>query len=168
MGHPICATFLIYTQIPHTHRRPRRVFSRNRRFGDRQKFDPPRWPRSRTIFHLFSFFLSLHFAKRLCKTRLRAVDITRQWQLNIIYKVTGIPLSVRGENRVLVHCSARSICNKCGVGEWRDRRAALAVLLTYFWFSSLCIVLRSLLSNPSVTSASNTKDCTNLLSPEIW
>lgn len=34
---------------------------------------------------------------------------------------------------------------------------------TYLWFSSLCIA--PLLSKPSVTSASNTRDCTNVLSP---
>lgn len=74
-------------------------------------------------------------------------------------------------NRVLVHCSARYITSRKIVCVWMRGLACIPAYyqrVTHFSFSSLCTLCPSLLSNPSVTSASRTNDCTNFLSPGTW
>lgn len=69
-------------------------------------------------FFFLSFFLSLHLAKRLCKTRSRAVDITKAAAVEyIIYIYKVIPafrLSVRGE-KIRVHCLCIAVLDRIAI-----------------------------------------------------
>lgn len=110
------ATFLVYTTRKCTHTAGLAdVFCtelRTGRFGGSSEIQSLA-PASRTIFRpffaFFSFFLSLHLAKRLCKTRSRAVDITKAAAVEyIIYIYKVIPafrLSVRGEKTACIACA---------------------------------------------------------------